>query len=420
MNKTDRLESSPSASLRAVRLTALCATLSALATLACSSGQEKPADGADSPESSPRYLIHSAVQSPEQGRTNYFTAVASLDEPNRIDYANSLELVGRARVYADPDLGYFVIGDAESHSLTRYELSDDGQFVPGTPLSLQQYGVTSLGAQAVLFLSPTKAYYKDDSQGQIIVWNPSDMSVEKVIPLPEDLVREGKVMSLSDWGYRDGQAYVAVGWSSEEYDRVDPGLALVRLDTESDALTVSAEDRCRGVYKVREHEGTLYFFSGVINGFGFAVHGDDGGQQDCVLRILPNATEFDPDYLGSIAPALGPNELGTGIAVTDDGRAWYQVVDTTLVPTAPGTSYGEWYATGWTWRHVDLATLAEVTPVTTEVGAYAGVAFVMGDDFFISDEAPDYSETTLLNLGGGSPTPGVSFAGFTLDVIELR
>lgn len=71
----------------------------------------------------------------------------SLSEPTTVAYAGSLELPGRARLHAQPGVGYFAIGDAEGVSLTRYELVD-GRFVPGASLSLQSYGVSSLGAQA--------------------------------------------------------------------------------------------------------------------------------------------------------------------------------------------------------------------------------------------------------------------------------
>lgn len=132
------------------------------------------------------------------------------------------------------------------------------------------------------------------------------------------------------------------------------------------------------------------------------------------------ASGFDPGYVGSIAPTLGANEIGTGIAITSDGRAWFQVVDTTMVPTDPGTTYGEWYDNGWTWRHVDLASLGDPVTALAEPGAYAGIAFVLGTSFFISQTAADYSETTLINLSGGSPQQGVSFPGFTLDVARIR
>jgi hypothetical protein len=140
-------------------------------------------------------------------------------------------------------------------SLQRYELVD-GRFVLGLRLSLQSYGVSSL-------------------------------------------VREGSVMGLSDWASRDGETFFAVSWSTPEFDRVVPGTALVRLDLVTRELSVTPDDRCRGLQTASNVDDTLYFFSDVINGFGHAVYPGDAGQQDCILRFVPGATSFDPLYAAS-------------------------------------------------------------------------------------------------------------------------
>ncbi|HTV20414.1 MAG TPA: hypothetical protein VMG12_17140, partial [Polyangiaceae bacterium] len=231
---------------------------------------EPPGTAQPSAPAGPRFLLHSAVDG-ETDRLNYFTPVESLSEPSVVALDASLELSGRARLYAEPGVGYFAIGEAEGVSLRRYELVD-GKFVPGDALSLQAYGVTSLGAQAVLFVSPTRAYYKDSGQGLIIAWNPRDMLIERVIELPASLTREGYVMGVSDWARRDGEAFFAVGWSTPEYDRVLPGTTLVRLDLASGEITLADDLRCRGLQTAANLDGTVYFFSDVINGFGDAVY----------------------------------------------------------------------------------------------------------------------------------------------------
>lgn len=371
------------------------------------------------PVEEPLYVLHSAVQTAE-GRTNYFTAVGSLAEVADVTYEGSIEVAGRARLYAQPGVGFFAIGDGEDVSITKYTLNDDGTFAAGDRLSFQPFGVTAMGAQAVLFVSATRAYYKDPGEAQIIVWNPTTMEVEDTIELPAELIRAGRVTGFSAWASRPGEAYFAVGWTTMEYDRVDSGSALVRIDTATDEVTVTNESRCRDLNKTGELDGTLYFFSGVINGFGHAVYPDDGGQEDCILRIAPGQTTFDASYVGTISGALGEDEIGTVIAITDDGRAWAQVVDTTAVPTAPGTTYGQWYAGGWRWVSLDVATLGDLERVAGEPGAYSGFTLPAGDRFFVSQTAPDYSETTLMDLSSGTPAAGISFPGFALDIARVR
>jgi hypothetical protein len=387
-----------------------------------SPGAEPPA-ASDAPpvseDDEPQFLLHSAVQADDGGRLNYFTPVGSLATVATISYDGSLELPGRARLYAAPGVGYFAIGNAEGVSLQRYELVD-GRFVPGQRLSLQSYGVSSLGAQAVLFVNPTLAYYKDDGQGLIIAWNPSSMTIEDVIELPASLVREGYVMGLSDWASRGGEAFFAVSWSTPEFDRVVPGTALVRLDLVTRELSVTPDDRCRGLQTAANVDDTLYFFSDVINGFGHAVYPDDAGQQDCILRVVPGAASFDPLYAASMADAFPPNTNATAVAVADGGEVWVQLADLAVVPTTPGSTYNEWYADGWTWWHLPIETLGGAVRVDLPAGAYSGTAFTAGSRLFISQSAPDYSLTTLVDVSAPTPTPGLSFPGFSLDVARIR
>lgn len=371
------------------------------------------------PTTGPQYLVHSAVQAGGT-RTNYFTLVDSLEAVTRLDYAQSLELPGRPRLYAAQGIGFFAIGSGEAPTITRYEVQD-GRLVAGKSISLQAQGVRALGAQAVLFVSPTKAYYKDDAQAQVIVWNPTEMAIEKTLSLPSELVKQGYVTSLSQWASRSGEAYFTVGWTTPTYDRVLPGTVLVRLDTATDTLTQVSDTRCRDLFKTARLGDTLYFFSGVINGLGHTAYSaEDGGQQDCILRISPGQRAFDADYVGSVAPALGAGKVGTVISVTEDGKAWVQVADTSITPSAPGTTYSEWYSKGWSWWSLPLESLSNAQPVQTEPGAYSGFTASGGASFFISQSTADYSTTTLMELSSGTPKPGVSFSGFVLDVARIR
>jgi hypothetical protein len=376
-----------------------------------------PADAGTA--STPLYLIHTAVQA-MSGRTNYFTLVDSLATPRKLDYAQSLELPGFARLYANQGDGFFAIGEGEAPIITRYDFTSDGRFIKGKSVSLQSYGVASMGPQAVLFVGPTKAYYRDQDQNQIIVWDSKEMVVIKTIPLPGDLVKEGFLPLFSQWAERPGEGYFAVGAQTKTYDRVLPGTHLVRIDTASDTVTVTSDTRCRGFFKTARLANTLYFFSNVINGFGQAVAPDDAGQADCFLRIPPGQTGFDPEFVGTLGKAFAANQIATVISVTADGRAWAQVADTTVTPSQPGTTAAQWYSKGWSWAHLPLASPVTFERVPGDPGAYSGNAFIVGSDFFVSQARPDYSESALVNTAGPTAVPGISFAGFALDVSRVR
>ena len=364
------------------------------------------------------YLVHSAVEGPD-GRSNYFTLTTRLDG-GELDYGTSLPLMGRPRLYAQEGLGFFAIANAETKEITKYQVGDDGCFEKGDSINLATRGVTSMGAQAVHFASATRAYYKDPGEGQVIVWNPTEMVIDATIPLPESLVREGWLTSYGDWVARDGEAFFTVSWTSPTYDRVAAGTALVRIDPATNELTVTEDLRCRGIETAGEVDGTLYFFSGVINIFGYNVYGEDGGQQDCILRIAPGAKEFDADWVGSLSDALPENVAATAAAITADGEVWAQVADLDTAPSEPGSTYGEWYAADWSWWHLQMPSLAEPVQAPTQPGAYSSFIVTSEDGFFISQTASDYSETTLMELSGPEPKAGVNMPGFILDIARVR
>jgi hypothetical protein len=368
----------------------------------------------------PLYIVHSAVQNPDGARTNYFTLTKSLTAPETLNYANAIAQPGRSRLYAQQDLGFFAIGAGETLAITRYTVGPNDTIVPGASLSLRPQGVTSLGAQAVYFVSETKAYYKDAANAQVIVWNPKEMKFERKIELPAELIRQGYSISVSQWGQAEGQVYFALGWTTTTFDKVLPDTKLVRIDTATDALTVTDDNRCRGLNQTANFNGALYFFSDVINAFGHAVYPNEGGQPACAVRINAGQTTFDPTYVGNVAGAFRADQAATVVDVTSDGIAWVQVADLKVAPTAPGTTYNQWYDKGWNWYQVPLATLQNPTAVATPSGAYSGITATVDAEFLITQAAADYSTSTLNALSSGTPKPGVTFGGFALDVARLR
>ncbi|MET0339900.1 MAG: MxcI [Polyangiales bacterium] len=375
--------------------------------------------GATSGSAPSLFIVHSAVQGTDGNRLNYFSAVTDLAKPEKIDYGKSIELSGRPRLYAAPKLGFFAIADAETLSITRYEVGADGSFRPGAKLSLQQHGVSALEPQGVHFVSATKAYYKDSKQAQVLVFNPSTMTIDRAIPLPRELLIPDHNVSVSRWVARDGEAYFAVGATIKDYSRTLPGTTLVRIDTATDALTLTRETRCRGLSYVANVADTLYFFSDVMNGFGHAVYPNEGGQPDCTLRILPGQQVFDPSYVGSMQAALG-GQIGTIVAATESGEAWAQVIDPAVMPKTPGTTYNQWYDKGWRWVHLTLPALSNPTEAGLAAGAYTAQTVTVGSSFYVSQASVDYGVTALVELGASGPKPGVSFNGFPLDVARVR
>src|SRR5690606_35985490 len=119
-------------------------------------------------------------------------------------------------------------------TITRYTIDEDGALARGESISLSSYGVDSLW-DTLYIVSPTKAYYPDRAGTQLIVWNPTEMTVTGSIALPET-ARDG---FLALYGYapilRGKTLLISVGWFDwEEYDSVLGESGLIAIDTEAD------------------------------------------------------------------------------------------------------------------------------------------------------------------------------------------
>src|SRR5699024_12721959 len=85
--------------------------------------------------------------------------------------------------------------------------------------SLANEGVTSLQARTV-FLRDTKAYYIDNTQGQIVIFNPEKMEITGSFDLPEKFANgyKGFTTQLGFNGYQlnGNRLSIPVGWINFE------------------------------------------------------------------------------------------------------------------------------------------------------------------------------------------------------------
>jgi hypothetical protein len=391
----------------------------ACAVLATACADAAPTPAADS-GGDRLYVLWSGTSGPEL-ETNYFTPIRSLDAGAEVDYARAIEQPGIARLYGEEGVGYFAIGDGESQTITRYDLGPNDRLVPGASLSLQGFGVTLLAeAASIQFVSPTKAYYIDPSALQVLVWNPTAMTIDGAIDLSE-LAREGAVPSLSFKSVlRGDELILAGGWYDPDFAGVQPGMALVRIDTTSDELSIAFDERCRDPGTIAEAEdGTLLVFSNYTSAIGQLI--TKRGGLDCVLRVLPDEDRFDPDYLGSMQQALG-GRMGVAIVQRDAGHLWALAHDPSVSELGPGSSLADFFGTAaWRWQLVDLPALSLAREDSSrEPTVYNSSHFRVDGRLFVSVSSPDFARTTLLDVSGDEAVEGVSFDGFMGHVLRVR
>ncbi|WP_394836412.1 hypothetical protein LVJ94_05845 [Pendulispora rubella] len=402
------------------RIAILAALLTVSGVPACGKDDSSGGGGPDGGDTGPAYLVGTRVWN-DTVTTSYVHVVPSLDEATTIDPSKALEIGGSATLYSIPGLGWFAVGNAEDVTFTRYTLSSDRKLVKQEKISLQPQGVQKLW-DTLYVISPTKIYYPDPEGQQIIVINPTAMTVERTIKLPQT-ARNGY---LSVYGYgstmRDGKILFTVGWFDwQQGDKVLGETGLVVLDTATDTVSrVDVDNRCGGITTpVVMDSGDTYFTSSAL-----AASAHKLGRLStapCALRIKAGADAFDPSYVANLSDVTSAPIVGEPIPAGGNSM-FLRVFD-----ESAGTVRADdqtWKLTGqpvWQWWRWDVTTAKAVRINELPSGTADVLWFKVGDQVFGTESKSDNSSTTLIDLtAAGGPKRSLTAPGFLYGLARVQ
>jgi hypothetical protein len=383
-------------------------------TLLAACGDGGDDDGAaDRGASGPLYAVFTQVDTPE-GRTNYLGLTSSLGS-GEIDLSTSLQAPGRSRFYAPEGGGFFAIGSGEDLTIRRYDVTEAGRIAESGRVSFAGYGVTSLGYYAIFF-SPTRAYYIDPSQGQIIMWNPSTMEVVSQFDLPPQLANgfEGHIALTPFFRFpvvRD-RLLLPVAHVDFEGLRARDVTGLAVVDTVNDrVLSYFETDRCAAATELAfDDNGDVYFGT---SSYYLAYNAEVRGvaRPGCIMRIRAGETAFDADYLVRLTEFDGQR---AGMELTDGatpGVGYVQLLDERALPWASITDVDSfWGSTDWEWWRVDLRSGTAVRDANLPNGAPFIMTFEVEGKRFVVRIEGDRSRLYELSADGahraGFAAPG--------------
>lgn len=329
--------------------------LCALALLSSCEDSSEAGEALNAGTQGPAYLAATRIWD-DSSTTSYFHVLPSIAEGTTVATDRALEVSGAAKLYAVQDIGWFAIGGGDAPTITRYKLAQEGGLEKDVSISLQSYGVTSLW-DSLYVVSKTKAYYPDTTQSQLIVFNPSAMTVDGVIPLPQT-VREGYLSYYSLTPVLRGKELVfSVGWFDwSDTDSVIGETGLVVLDTERDAVTrYDVNERCGGITQTIElASGDAYFVSSALAASAYRL--DRLSTEPCALRMRAGETAFDADYLLALKSLTGGKLAGEPVPGTGN-TLFLRVFDEDAAEIEPGAM--TWALTGqtvWQWWKLDTET----------------------------------------------------------------
>lgn len=374
----------------------------------------------DAQEAGPAFAIGTRIWD-DTTTTSYFHVVDSLEAGTTVDLSKAIEVSGSAKLFSIGTLGWFAIGGGEAPTISRYTLDANNRLVPGETISLQSYGVSSLW-DTVYVVSPTKAYYPDRDNQQLIVWNPTEMTISGTISLTQTN-RDG---FLSLFSYtpivRGSQLLFSVGWFDwNTNDSVRGETGLVAIDTTTDQVTsFTTDNRCGGITTGFEvGNGDFYLVSSALAGAAYKL-----GRlttEPCALRIRAGETAIDASYVLQLdtltSGALAGEPVSGGgnqifLRVFDEAKA--------EIPAEPAT----WDVTGqlawdwWSWN-VSTGTASKVEGLPASTADV--IWFQVDGHTYGAQTTEDYKMTTLIDLSTtGGPTTAITAPGFMHGVARIR
>lgn len=350
----------------------------------------------------------------ESDNTSYIVTTQDLSG-SELSLASGIEINGRAIAAGPTNGGRLFVGTDLGATVTRYDLTADGDLERAGQVSFAGAGLTSLGEYAgqFQFVAEDKAYFFDGSTAQVIVWNPEKMTYTKSLDL-SSLVFDGELLTFGGVPLRVGGELLAfAGWRTNDNAQVPDRAAVILVDTETDAVTIATDERCGYVRDgVLAEDGFVYL---ATEAFGAAVHhmNEENASPPCLLRFDPEAGEFDESFHVDLTTLFDDAVAGT-LLIGPGNQPYLLALDAAEYEGPPVPRV---LASSPVWRLAKLTTgdapSVELLDGDPLPGSILPAAF--GDDVYLpvfaGRESTEIVELEAAGLGAvAASTPGLAFS----------
>ena len=218
------------------RTGAAALALTALLGAGCAAGGEDP-DGGPVPETIDRYIATVYDTDSE------ITYLAELDALTGTADFTGTQVVGSTIAVGFGDDPYVYIGSSASSTIGRYEFTVDGM-VLDEEIDLLNEGTTATsGYQSHLILvDRTKAYYIDVPNNQLVIWNPTEMTITGSEDFSAPIAMADMRSGIGGFPVQVGtKLFYGVGWLDATTLEVVGGAAVLVIDTTDDTAELVRE-----------------------------------------------------------------------------------------------------------------------------------------------------------------------------------
>lgn len=195
--------------------------------------------------------------------TGYLSVVNDLSASGSVPISQAVEF-GGDMVYASPGGGVVFVGLESAPIIERWGLDAGGSLAKQDEVSFANFGVTSTlggGRNVIQFIDEGRAYYFDNENLQVIIFDPGEMTTLGAFSL-EGLSVEGQELGLN-YIHRDGDRFII---TARYWDLVTgTTTSLVRaaiVDATSDSVQYIEDRRCGDIaFDATDDAGNLYLGS---------------------------------------------------------------------------------------------------------------------------------------------------------------
>jgi hypothetical protein len=354
------------------------------------------------------YLVKSTSWTTDDGIALHFIT-DTLNAETVFDKSEALAIPGYTGIAVpegdNPDNAFFV-GLNPEPIFQRYVVSDAGEVTLDKSIDFTNTGAGSSGRalmRASKILSPSKGYIVDANTLQIIVFNPTAMTITNTISLA-DLAETNLPNRWSIFPVIDGDRFIAAisyydaDWDAVAHTKVvivDSNTDTFITDTSTDCGSVSssAKDAAGNIYFASHDQTALEYFKGT------------GAYPPCAIRINAGANEWDDTYLLHLQNLTNDNRLAM-TAMTGPGDTAYTLVlsSTAQAQLTSETHFKSLIQNIWEFHSFDLtddsavATKIDYEPMTVSRVQYGSFAHdELGDISWMFRVSDDFGMSTIIN-----------------------
>jgi hypothetical protein len=367
------------------------------------------------------YSVGSIVQGPTS-RTLYVQTIKTLDKD--LTNESAMEVSGNSRHWAYG--GSVYIGMAEEPTVIKYTPDAAGKLQEVARVSFQAYGLANIPA-GIAFVDKNKAYLMAEAQYSVVVWDPTTMEIKSSIDLTA-LKRANYNVELWSATVGADKVYVPLRYVNFTAGDIAKQVGVVILDTKTDTVTATLNDeRCHGASQPAiTDDGTVYVLADGRS-YTAQVYARSASKpipKNCVLRILPGQTTFDPSYFVEVPSIAGGKDVATALWYVSGGVGYAKMFyEDQVKPEMNTTGFAFWSNPIFKLWKFSLGSPLEAREVQGAPFSYVafGGATIDGR-LYIGEASDNGGSSTVYELDPTTTQAVVKFKmqGFMRDLYRLK